>query len=398
MIRQLALCLLVVLLPTVTTAADAWTLGGSLKSLDLYLDAAPESGTVDSKVSSNRLRLELAGPLREKLDLEAALDYQLLLSDPAGALPLPGNSVNRRLDLDHSWYSGAVADRLDLDRLNLSGTFAGARWRAGRQAIGFGRIAIFSPLDIVAPFPPDALDSDVRPGVDAVNLVRYFGLGGQLGGTAVFGDRPRHNSYLATFSENVVQTDILALAGSLRHRPVLGLGLAGSLGTLGLKGEAALYRGTDAGAPAGDLHRHFAIAAVETWYRFDAGPILLAEYLYNGAGAAHPQDYPAAWQSAAYREGLSFFAGRHYLLLGPSWEVHPLVKLEGLLIANLADGSFLLRPLVDLSLSDNATLQLFYSYTWGRTPRPQPPLPVAVPRSEFGSAGDSGGLFLKYFF
>ncbi len=131
---------------------------------------------------------------------------------------------------------------------------------------------------------------------------------------------------------------MLAIGGELRHRPVLGLGLAGSLGPLGLKGEFAGYRGTAAGLPGGDLHRHFAIAAVETWYRFDAGPILLAEYLYNGAGAAHPEDYPAAYQSASFQEGLSFLAGRHYLLLGPSWEVHPLVKLEGLVIANLADG------------------------------------------------------------
>jgi hypothetical protein len=394
-----AALLLVALLPAPAAAAgNGWALGGSLKSLDLYLAAPPAGAQGNGAVSSNRLRLDLTGPLTKGVDLEASVEDQLLFSDPAGYLPLAGNSANRVFDLDHAWQGGSAADRLDVDRLDLSGTLFGAKWRAGRQALGFGRIALFSPLDIIAPFPPDALDTDVRPGVDALHLVRYFGLGGQMGGTAVFGDVPRHNSYLATYSENVAQIDVLGIGGELRHRPVLGLGLAGSLGPLGLKGEIAGYRGTAAGRPGGDLHRHFAIAAIETWYRFEAGPILLAEYLYTGAGAAQTEDYPAAYQSASFREGLSFLAGRHYLLLGPSWEVHPLVKLEGLVIANLADASFLLRPLVDLSLSDNATLQFFWSFSHGRRPRVISSSPLPMPRSEFGSAGDSGGLFLKYFF
>jgi hypothetical protein len=387
------------ILPVPATAIGSdWRLGGYLKSLDLYLAAPPADPRGSGAVSSNRLRLDLTGPVTKKVDLEVSLEDQLLFSDPAGYQPLSGNAVNRVFDLDHAWHDGSAADRLDVDRIALSGTLFGAQWRLGRQALGFGRIALFSPLDIIAPFPPDALDTDVRPGVDALHLVRYFGLGGQLGGTAIFGDVPRHNSYLATFSENVAQIDVLAIGGELRHRPVLGLGLAGSLGPLGLKGEITGYRGTNASRPGGDLHRHFAIAAIETWYRFEAGPILLVGYLHNGAGADQPSGYPAAYASAALQEGLNFLAGRHYLLLGPSWEIHPLVKLDALVIANLADSSFLLRPLIDLSLSDNATLQLFYTYSYGRAPRVQPPLPVAVPHSEFGSAGDSGGLFLKYFY
>jgi len=380
------------------TSNGNWRLGGYLKTLNVYFTGPPVGPQGSGAASSNRLRLDVEGPVAQGMDLEASLEDQLQFSDPAGYLPLAGNPVNRVVGLDHDWRQGATADRLAVDRLNLSGSTLGTNWRFGRQALGFGRILLFSPLDIIAPFPPEALDTDVRTGVDALHLVRYFGLGGQLGATGVFGDVPRHNSYLATFSENVAQVDVLAIGGELRHRSVLGLGLAGSLGPLGLKGEAAGYRGTDAGRPGGDLYRHFAIAAVEAWYRFDAGPVLLAEYLFNGAGAEDPADYPEAYQSATFREGLTYLAGRHYLLLGPSWEVHPLVKLEGLVIANLVDSSFLLRPLVEISLSDNATLQLFWNLDHGGPPQVRPPYPVPVPRSEFGSAGDSGGLYLKYFF
>lgn len=393
------LLFLVILLSAPLPATAELRPGGSLKSLNLYLEAPPGGTGGYGALSSNRLRLELAGPWRHGLDVEFALDNQLLFTDPPGYLPLPVAGANRRLDLDRDWNDGgAWADRLQVDRANLAGSRAGFNWRLGRQALGFGRIALVSPLDVIAPFPPDAIDTDVRPGVDAVNLVRYFGLGGQVGTTVVFGDSSRHNSYLLTLTENRAGVDLLAIAGSLRHRPLLGLGLAGSLGPLGLKGEVAGYQGTESEAPGGDPARHFAIAAVETWYRFDVGLVLLAEYLYNGPGSSDPAAYPTVWASAPFREGLSFLAGRHYLLLGPSWEVHPLVRLDGLVIANLDDGSCLLRPLAEISLSDAATLQLFWNFSRGPAPRSTTPLFPATPRSEFGSAGDSGGLFLKYFF
>lgn len=377
--------------------ADDLRLGGYVKSLDLYTEAPPASGIPSGKISANRLRLDLTGAASEGIDIELSAENLLLYTDPAGRIPLPRASVNRRLDLEKNWdEEGRFQNQLFIDRLNLRTEGIGAQWTLGRQAIGFGRIALFSPLDVIAPFPPDALDTDVRPGVDALRAVRYFGLGGQVGGVAVFGDGSENNSYLATFSLNVRGIDLLALAGSLRERPMAGFGLAGSLGGLGLKGEIAAYDGRDVGDGGGDRYVSFAIGAVETWYRFDNGLVLLTEYLYNGVGTDEPQDYPLVLTAAPFAEGLSFLLGRHYLLAGPSYEVHPLFKVNGLLIWNLEDDSFLLRPLLDFSLSDNFVLQAFWSFSEGRKPRRIFGLPV--PRSEFGTAGDSGGLLLKYFF
>jgi hypothetical protein len=372
-------------------------LGGYLKSLDLYTESPPESRIPPGKISSNRLRLDLSGEAAEGIDGELSAENLLLYTDPAGLIPLPRASVNRRFDLEKSWNEGGrFQNQLFVDRLNLRTERFGVQWTLGRQAIGFGRIALVSPLDVIAPFPPDALDTDVRPGVDALYGVHYFGLGGQLGGVAVFGDGSENNSYLATFSLNARGIDLLALTGSLRQRPLAGFGLAGSLGGLGLKAEIAAYDGRDVGEAGGDRHGSFAIGAFETWYRFDNGLVLLSEYLYNGVGTGKPRDYPQVLAAAPFREGLSFLAGRRYLLAGPAYEAHPLLKVSGLLIWNLEDDSFLLRPLLDFSLSDNLALQAFWSFSEGRKPRKIFGLPV--PRSEFGSAGDSGGLLLKYFF
>ena len=66
------------------------------------------------------------------------------------------------------------------------------------------------------------------------------------------------------------------------------------------------------------------------------------------------------------------------------------------MIWNLEDDSFLLRPLAEFSLSDNLILQAFWSFSEGR--RPESVFGLPVQRSEFGSAADSGGILLKYFF
>ncbi|WP_432822325.1 hypothetical protein, partial [Trichloromonas sp.] len=328
------------------------------------------------------------------------IDGRSLYADPGSGLALPGDSPNRRLDLEKNWNDGEwFSQQLAVDRLNLRGRHAGIDWTLGRQAIGFGRISLFSPLDIIAPFPPDALDTEVRPGVDALRFSRYFGQAGQAGGTLIFGQRRKLNSYLVFGEENVAGIDLLAIAGQLRERPMAGGGFASQLGGMGIKAEAAYYQGERAGRSGGDLHKQFTIAGVEADYRFGNGLVLFVQYLYNGAGVDDPNDYLLAAASAPVREGLSHLLGRHYLLLAPAYELHPLVSLNGLLIWNLRDDSFLLRPLLRLSLSDNLALELFWSFFQGAKPGKTGVLPeTVIPRSEFGSAADNGGFFLKYFF
>lgn len=402
MIRTAACLVLLLILPFASVAAgellSAPELGGFLKSLELYAEPLP-TGSTEGLIASQRLRLDLTGRLVDNYPLEFAVEQQLLWSDPPAYVSLPQDSVNRVIDLERSWNrEGRFSSQVQVDRLTLHGQFNDLQWTLGRQAIGFGRISLFSPLDVIAPFPPDALDVDVRPGVDALKAVRYFGLAGQFGGVAVFGDKPRHNSYLLTFSENLANIDLLLLTGSLRDRAMLGLGLAGEIGPLGLKVESSWYRGAAVGRSKGDLYRDFAIAALEGWYRFDNGLVLLGEYLYNGTGSREPAQYPQVAASAPVTEGLSFLLGRHYLLLGPSYAFHPLVTGSGLLIWNLQDDSWLLRPQLAISLADNLQLDLFWAIAHGRSPATEPLSGLPILRSEFGSGADSGGLLLRYFF
>ncbi|NIQ95323.1 MAG: hypothetical protein GWN87_14810, partial [Desulfuromonadales bacterium] len=212
----------------------------------------------DGFFSANSQRLDLAKTFPTDLKVNLALDNLLLYSDQPTQVTLPADSFNRRFDLEQNWNRNEQwSDRLSVDRLSLRGSYRNLDWTIGRQAIGFGRIVIFSPLDIVAPFAPDAIDTDTRPGVDAVRGVHYFGLGGQVGGTIVFGPETSDNSYLLTLTDNRSGVDYLGIGGILRDREMAGIGFAGSLGTLGIKMEASHYRGKNVGLPGGDLHDDF---------------------------------------------------------------------------------------------------------------------------------------------
>ena len=374
------------------------TINGSVKSFNLHMEGSPMFNDPVA-FSSNRLRLDLSATLTKKIVAEISLDQRLLWTNAPAAVSLPDYRLNRFVDLEKTWHENEhLSGQLQVDRFNLHGDVGQTSWSVGRQAIGFGRISLFSPLDVIAPFPPDAIDIDVRPGVDAIKLTHYFGMAGQLGGVTVLGDEQRHNSYLVSAGENINEIDLLVLAGRLRGRNMVGAGLAGELGKVGIKGEMSCYQGVDVRQPSGDLQDDFIIAALEGWYRFENGLVLIGEYLFNGYGRDDPRDYPLVAASAPVREGLGFLLARHYLLLGPSYQFHPLVTFNGLVIYNIDDQSRLLRPQLKFSLADNLQMDIFWTVTHGKKADYELTAQQPVVRSEFGSAGDSGGVFLHWYF
>ena len=388
-----------ILIPAAHAHSEAPRWSGSVKSLNIYGEEAPAELFPEYWLSSNRVRLDMGWQLDPDWQLETALDYLYLWRDPKSSFTLPKRIYNRHLDMEKTWQHGDHASSLlQVDRLNMHWRTRDVDVTLGRQAVGFGRILIFSPLDVIAPFAPDALDTDIRRGVDALQYIYNYGMDGQLAATAVWGENSNDNSLLATWMDNRFGVDLLMISGTLRDRLLFGAGLAGNLGPLGLKGEFSFYEGKDTNKTGGDLHDSFAIAAAEAWYRFDSGLSLVTQYLYNGPGVGNPKDYNKVVLSAPLQEGLTYLLGRHYLMVAPTYEIHPLANIQGIVIYNLSDDSALIRPTLDLNLADNVTLQMFWTSHIGDKPRTVSAFQPPEPRSEFGMIGDNCGLFLKYFF
>ena len=371
----------------------------SLKSLNIHTRGIANGIVPDNTISNNQARGNLYLKPNNSWQLETAVEYNYLWTDPARIFEPRTDIYNRKLDLEKVWrHHNRGIGLLQTDRANIQWRGEAVDLTLGRQAIGFGRILIFSPLDIIAPFAPDAIDTDVRRGVDAVRSVFSYGLDGQVGAFAVFGAENEFNSYLGTWSDNRSGCDLLLIGGELRDRKMLGFGLAGDLGSVGLKGEISFYEGKNTEKVSGDRSDSFSIAALEMWYRFANDLSLVMQYLYNGPGSKDPREYPQVLASAPLQEGMTFLLGQNYLFAAPSYDIHPLATFQGLVIYNLDDKSAMIRPTLDVSLSNNISLELFWTWHTGKGPREAISGIGAVPESEFGLIKDSGGIFLTWYF
>jgi len=378
-------------------ALESPDVSGSLRSLSQLIEASPLRSNRLS-LSSTTMRLTADQPLSAGFTAEVALENQWLYASPAGLVTPADEVPNTAADLTKTWREDENwSTRLHIDRLSLKGRHGSLRWSAGRQAYGFGNIVLLSPLDIIAPFSPDAIDTEYRPGVDALRIDYATTRGDLLSHVTVWDDDPSLNSHLATGSFNIAGLDLLLIAGELREREMGGIGLAGNLGGLGVKGELSWYQGKAVNTTGGDLYDDFAIAAAELWYRFDNNLIVLAEYLYNGAGAETPEGYLQAAGSATVAEGLNTLLGQYYFLLAPSLELHPLLTVSLLGIWNLEDDSYMVRPQLAISLGDNLSLDISHTINHGdelTSLRPG----MRTPQSEFGMYGDSAALYLRWYF
>jgi hypothetical protein len=370
---------------------------GYAKSLNIVMQPSPLAGIPSGFTTSNQQRVDLTGEISE-FEFEVSAENNLIYSENplSGFDPFTHKSVNRIVKLESTIFTDKYSeDKLDIDRLLIRKNFDNGDLTVGRQAIGYGRMSLFSPLDVVEPFSPEALDTETRSGVDAIRATHYFDLGGQLGGSVILGDGVENNSYLVNFSQNINGFDILGVTGVLRERPMIGGGFATDIGELGLKSEVVFYVGKDVNQEGGDIHSSFVVGGIEAWYRFENGINFIVEYLYNGAGENDPDKYLKVKDSAANNDGLNAFYGQHYLLFGPSYAITPLVELKVLSFWNILDSSVFARPLLDISVTDNIDVQVFWAITAGEEPSPATP---NIPRSEFGSIGDYGGIYMKYYF
>jgi hypothetical protein len=372
------------------TATPLWALQGHLRALGSYQDASPASQQPSQWNSVGQWRLAESFSPSSSLTLElAATATGWYRQHPT---PYDEATANQRLDLTHaSDDSHHTLYLTNIDRLNLKWSHGDHLITVGRQAIGFGRIVLNSPLDIIAPFAPSALITDVRPGIDALRWNFNPTAASQLQAVQVWGDNRNNNSSVISFEALLDGGDLLFLTGWLGSRPVLGLGLAGQIAGIGIKLEATSYGGKSE-QDAEDVHDEFTIAAIEFDARLVDDVYLTVDYLFNGCGSPDAEDIPDLLSSAFYQEQRAYLTGRHYLLVSVSAQLHPLLTLELFTINNLDDQSLLVRPGLTASLSDNLSLDVHYTFFSGSSPHD------ASPTSEFGGQGDLATVYISYYF
>jgi hypothetical protein len=308
--------------------AEGLGLTGSVKSL--FARSRSVTGEAFG-LSLNRLRVEAKGDVAPGLALDLQYDNELLFGNY-----LDTGEFRATKDFAPPQYWRAKANYLDRGdaygrhrfyRAAITAAAGNVDLRVGRQRIAWGTGRIWSPLDILNPINPLALERDERVGVDAV-LVEAK-LGPLARASLVYAPAPDRGpaSRAAQWHGNAAGVDVSLVVGRLLGLEVLGMDLAGQIGPAGIRGEIARQRSS-----SGETFNRLVVGAD---YAFANGLTLSAEGYYNGAGARDPSSYDRSRLSAGHIASLA----TRYAGLIASYELTPLLKWVTYAVLNADDRS-----------------------------------------------------------
>ncbi|MDG2377180.1 MAG: hypothetical protein P8M18_12615 [Woeseiaceae bacterium] len=317
---------------------------------------------------------------------------ELFRNDSSGSLPgfshLPND--DRRLinfsDTIEDDDKLAVLHRLD--RLSVTYATDNLVVRAGRQAITWGNGLIFSPMDIVNPFDPTAVDTEYKSGDDMIYAQYLLANGNDIEFAQVFRRDPVTGD--SDSSVNTTAIKYHRLLGDAEYDLMIAdhsdnttIAIGGNRSVGG-----AVVHGDVVWTDSIDGSRLQLVANVSySWVWGGKNISGLLEYYFNEFGQRSGQyDIASLTRNPALLDRLErgevFTVGRHYLSGGLIVEMTPLWILSQNVFANLDDSSALLQVVSRNSLSDNAEILAAIN------------LPIGPGGSEFG--GISTGITDTY--
>lgn len=373
--------------------AEPWTVGGDARTYQFVRVDDADGERRDAELAIGRLKLD--GTLPQGFAVEAHGVFSLLSPATTPAGNIAAGRTRRFFQLQHTFRSGDdAAMTLEADRLNVRWERRDVRVVAGRQAITWGVNVFWPVLDLFAPFAPERIDREYKAGVDAVRGTVALGKLSQIDlvGAALGSDVARDGSAGALVRLNLGPADAGLMLGRFHTDTVAGgFVTANVLGT-GVRGEAAF---TDSGdhADAELDRRRFWRAGVGLDRQLTTTVSVTAELAWNGFGATQPRDYLRVAQADRVRRGEVTALGRYYVGGSLSWQAHPLLVVTGTALANVGDGSALLLPHADWSLSDDVSLVFGGAFGLGPGMRTD-----GRPGSEYGAAPQTLYAALKVYF
>jgi len=305
------------------------------------------------------LRLKLEGALGEHLRFKVHPRLVAITSALGGlgeVASLGGTPQPEAITLSKAFPEAEGAlERLLLgvDRLYLKLSVGPLAITLGRQAVSFGTTFFFTPTDLVAPFSATTLDREYRPGVDALRADLFFGESTTVTLVAAYAGafEPSGLVLVGRGGTTAGRFDLGLFLGMVHEDLVLGLDAQGSVGSVGLRGEATLTR------PAGGDDPFFRVV-LGADHHFEAGIDLSLELYWQSLGAAGSEAYLAFYLSERVRRGELWTVGRFYAASALSWQAHPLLTVSLFGVANLGDPSALVGPGLTYSVSDAVSLDL----------------------------------------
>lgn len=374
--------------------------------------AGETAAAPDGFFDLQRLRV-MTRPTFGPLTFDAAYEHTLdLRSAGAGEGLVEGigglRPVGDWLDLDGTIReTGRLRWTHRLDRLNVAATLPGdVRLRVGRQTISWASTLLLTPGDPFAPFDPADPFREFRGGVDALRLQHFPGPFTELDfvlrpvkGNAEGGGGGTTLTALGRWQGLVRGWEVSGWGGALHEAAAFGAGAVGAVGALALRSELSLRRAGSSwvlrGAAGADGRREVTGRDL----------FLSAEIRYDGFGAGDGERLGPVLLSEPFRRGELQLLGRWVAAGTASFQLHPLVTPDLLVLTSLGDGSVLLGPGLAWSVSDEVSLRLGGFVGLGPSRLVPPPsagqfvpADALVPESEFGLAPSTFYAAVSAFF
>ncbi|MEM6704411.1 MAG: hypothetical protein AAF690_16965 [Acidobacteriota bacterium] len=331
-------------------------LGGDVR----YFQFVGLEGSVgEEHAERGALRLKLDAELGERWRFEG---HGLLqgASPPAlgGGFSLSQGRATRYFDVDAEL--DANDDRTivsDIDRFNVRFDGRHLRLTLGRQAITWGVNYFWPVLDLFAPFSPERIDRDYKPGVDALRLTVPVGQFSEIEVIgALQGRETREDRSLAALGRfHLGNADVGFMIGDFHRDRVLGAFLTGDVRGSLLRAEVSFTSTSDRAREEGDPD-DFVRATLGLDRLLTQSLSFVFETTYNGYGTNEPADILGLFGRERVRRGEITSFGRIASGVAVSWQTHPLLGLTGAALVSWSDGSVLLQPSGVWSLTNNGDL------------------------------------------
>jgi len=405
MLRNKALLLLPLLLPLQPLEAAEFTgrfamLGATAAAEEGDLGyMADGRNTLTADQQSARLMLDEVG---ESGDWSLHLRTVRSHLDGYPVSPLHSSDLFRYRLGGGSWLDEGDGDNTtaigyEFDRALYHRRFDNFSIGLGRQPIDWGSGRLWQPLNVFGAFAPTDLDTDYKPGIDAVTVEAYPGAFSTL--TAAYAFAPREESEIKDsgalhYRRQVgAESEFSLLAGRIVGNRVVGGGFESAWGGMGWRVEGLHYT-----LEENDEKAFFWIAGID--YQFENGTLLVAEWYDNSRGASRESELGGMIEDPLVVYGLQPQLGRQVLGITLERDITPL--LHGgytLLASTLRDGderrhSSLLHQLnLSYSVSNESDLLMSLLFADGKGLNASD-----EPQSEFGHLPASLSLRLRFYF
>ena len=225
--------------------------------------------------------------------------------------------------------TGSVRLLGEVDRLEIRTGFGPLSLTLGRQPVSLGSSHLLGILDVLAPFPPFALDADIKPGVDLLRV--NMGIGDAVGARVLFHNR---DNMVAQFSQYLAAGTLEGTVGRIRSFPWVAMDWEGTREETAGWVEGMLLKGY--GSLAVGVERHFPHTRITL------------EWIGQSPEPENRSTEVWAW----IQQGLRKLACHRCLLGAVERRWHPLIRSSLAGIYSQDDGSLALMAQVMLDLSD----------------------------------------------